>query len=74
MTKSHPARFGNGQPARVPASDADGRYIFRERTRCTKCGSDSILIYKTMPREADGSIRRYARCGECLACYIVVEE
>lgn len=81
MTKSPSPRFGNGQPARVPPDDSRGdRYIFITAPppppppQCKQCGSTNLNIYKTMPREADGSIRRYARCGDCLACYIIVSE
>jgi DNA-directed RNA polymerase subunit RPC12/RpoP len=53
-------------------TDDSHRYVYVQAAACPRCGSTNVLAYRTNPVEADGSVSRYSRCGDCSHRFILV--
>jgi len=49
------------------------RYLYVQRPRCPECGGVKLLAYRTS-QNGDGSLTRYARCGDCHTRLILILE
>jgi transposase-like protein len=59
---------------RQPSDAAEAlRYVFVEKVRCPRCGSDELKTTRSV-NQGDGSTQRTTNCRSCGHHFFVIEE
>lgn len=59
---------------RIPPEGDTKRYVYVEAPKCSHCGSTRLRVYGKLPRDVEGMVRRYTRCGTCGGKFIIIEK